>query len=68
LHPPGGLLAAMLPLFPGRFQFPISLGLNLLLMSGEHVFWRDIADGAVQTLVVVMLDVTLDQTPRIDCG
>ena len=41
------------------------LGLNLLLMPGEHVLWRDVADGAVQTNVVVMLYVTLNQTPRI---
>ena len=41
------------------------LGLNLLLMPGEHVSWRDVADGAVQTNVVVMLHVTLHQTPRI---
>ena len=32
--------------------------LNLLLMSGEHVLWRDVADGAIQTHVVVMLYVT----------
>jgi 2-keto-3-deoxy-galactonokinase len=32
---------------------------NLLLMPGEHVVWRDVPDGAVQTHVVVMLYVTL---------
>ena len=46
-------------------NFPIPLGLNLLLMPGEHVLRRDVADGAVQTNVVVMLYVTLNQTPRI---
>jgi len=60
-----GPLAAILPLFPRRVQLPIPLGLNLLLMPGEHVLRRDVADGAVQTNVVVMLYVTLNQTPRI---
>jgi hypothetical protein len=60
-----GPLAAILPLLPRRLQLPIPLGLNLLLMPGEHVLWRDVADGAVQTNVVVMLYVTVNQTPRI---
>src|SRR5262249_37335494 len=64
-HPSRGPLAAILPLFPRRVQLPIPLGLNLLLMPGEHVLWRDVADSAVQTHVVVMLYVTLHQTPRI---
>jgi hypothetical protein len=38
LHPSGGPLAAILPLFPRRLQFPIPVGLNLLLMPGEYVF------------------------------
>jgi hypothetical protein len=29
-------LAAILPLLPRRIQLPIPLGLNLLLMPGEH--------------------------------
>jgi hypothetical protein len=61
--PSRGPLAAVLPLFPRCLQLPIPVGLNLLLMPGEHVLWRDVADGAVQT--VVMLYVTLNQTPRI---
>ena len=60
-----GPLAAILPLFPRRLQLPIPVGLNLLLMTGEHVLWRDVADRAVQTNVVVMLYVTLNQMPRI---
>lgn len=36
-HPSRGPLAAILPLFPRRFEFPIPLDLDLLLMSGEHV-------------------------------
>ena len=34
-------------------------------MPGEHVLWRDVADGAVQAHIVVMLYVTLNQTSRI---
>jgi hypothetical protein len=36
---------------------PISIpvGLSLLLMPGEHVLRRDVADGAVQTDVAVMV-------------
>lgn len=64
-HPSRGPLAAIPPLFPRRFQLPIPLGLNLLLMPGEHVLWRDVTDRAVQTNVVVMLYVTFNQTPRI---
>ncbi len=51
-------LTAIPPLFPRRLQLPIPLGLNLLLMPGEHVLWRDVADGAVQTDVVVVLYVS----------
>jgi hypothetical protein len=40
-------MAAILPLIPYRLQFPIPVGLNRL--PGEHVLWRDIANGAVQT-------------------
>jgi len=50
---------------PRRLQLPIALGLNLPLMPGEHVLWRDVADGAVQSNDVVMRDVTVNQTPRI---
>jgi hypothetical protein len=64
-HPSRDPQAAILPLFPRRLQLPIPVGLNLLLMPGEHVLWRDVTDGAVQANVVVMLYVTLHQTPRI---
>jgi hypothetical protein len=64
-HPSRGPLAAILPLFPRRLQFPIPLGLNLLPMPGEHVIRRDVTNGAVQTHVVVMLYLTLNQTPRV---
>jgi len=46
-------------------NFPIPLGLNLLLIPGGHVLRCDVPDGAVQTNVVVMLHVTLNQTPCI---
>jgi hypothetical protein len=35
-HPSRRPLAAILPLFLCRVQLPISLGLNLLLVPGEH--------------------------------
>src|SRR5712692_5909620 len=60
-----GPVASIPPLFSCRLQLPVPLGLNLLLMPGEHVLRRDVADGAVETHVVVMLHVTLNQTPRI---
>jgi hypothetical protein len=64
-HPSRRPLAAILPLFPRRLQFPAPPVLYLLLMPGEHVLRRDVADGAVQTHVVVMLHVAVNQTPRI---
>ena len=54
-----------LPLFPDRLQLPISLCVDLLLPPRQHVLRRDAADGAVQADGVVMLDVTLHQTPCI---
>jgi hypothetical protein len=42
-------MAAILPLIPCRLQVPIAVGLNRLPMPGEHVLWRDIANGAFQT-------------------
>ena len=35
-HPSRGPLAAILLLFPRRLQFPIPVGVNLLLMPGEY--------------------------------
>jgi hypothetical protein len=60
-----GPLAAILPVFSRRFQFPIPVDLNLLLASGQHILRRDLADGTVQADVVVMLDVALYQTQCI---
>ena len=39
--------------------------MDFLLTPGEHVLRCDVADRTVQADVVVMLDVALDQTPRI---
>jgi hypothetical protein len=64
-HPSRGLLATNLPLFPRRLQLSIPLGLNLLLMPGEHVLRRDVSDGAVQTHVVVMLHIAIGSLPLI---
>jgi hypothetical protein len=64
-HPSRRPLAAILPLFLRRVQLPIPLGLNLLLVPGEHVLWSDVADGTVQANVVVMLHITLYQAPCI---
>ena len=55
-HSSRGPLAAILLLFPRRLQFPIPVGLNLLLMPGEHVLRRDVTDGPVQTHIVVMFE------------
>jgi hypothetical protein len=59
------LLSVKPTLFPSRLQLPISLGLDLLLTPRQHVLRRDIAGGAVQANVVVMLNVPFHQTPRI---
>ena len=64
-HPSRRPLAAILPLFLRRVQLPMPLGLNLLLVPGEHVLWSDVADGTVQANVVVMLHITLYQAPCI---
>lgn len=59
-------MAEVVPLFPRRFQLPVSFGLNLLLSSSEHVLWREVANGTVQANVVVMLNVAGYEEPRID--
>jgi len=42
-HRSSGPLAAILPLFPRHIQFPIPVGLNLLLMPAEPVLQRDVS-------------------------
>ena len=39
--------------------------MDLLLAPGEHVLRRDVANGTVQTDIVVMFHVTLHKPPRI---
>jgi hypothetical protein len=60
-----GLLAANLPLLPSRLQLPVPLSVDFLLPPSEHVFRRDVARGAVQTDVVVVVHVSAYQTPAI---
>ena len=60
-----GLLPTNLPLLPRLLQLLISLGVDLSLAPGEHVPWRDVADGAIQTGIFVMLDITFHQMPGI---
>src|SRR5205823_1195367 len=59
------VLPTSLPVFSRFLQLPISLGMDLLLTRGEHVFRSYVADGAIQADIVVMLDVALHQTPCI---
>ncbi len=59
------LLPTNLPPFSRLLQLPIPLGMELLLTPGEHVLRRNVARGAVQSEVVVILDVTLHHPPRI---
>src|ERR1019366_2835441 len=54
-----------LALFSGLLQLPISLGMDLSLTPGKHILRRDVADGAVQADVVVMLHVALHQSSRV---
>lgn len=54
-----------LKLFSRLLQLPIPLGVELRLTPGEHVCWRDVADGAVPADVVVVPDVAPHQTPRV---
>src|ERR1035438_6368391 len=59
------LLPTNLTLFSRRLQLPIPLGMDLLQAPYGHVLERDVGDGAVHADIVVMLDVALDQAPRI---
>src|SRR5215472_9237406 len=60
-----GLLTTNLPLLPRSFQLPVALSVDLLLPSRHHVLRRDVAGGAVQANVVVVIDVSLHQTTCI---
>ena len=60
-----GLLATNLPLLPRRLQLPVALGVDLMQPPRQHVLRRDVARGAVQSDVVVVVHVTLNQTTRV---
>ena len=51
---PPSLLTTLAPLLPRRFLFLITLSPDLLLPAREFVSRSDIADGAVETLLVVV--------------
>ncbi len=59
------MLATNLPFFPGRIQLPVALRVDLLLPPRQHVLRRDIARGAVQADVVVLIHASAYQTPSI---
>src|SRR5208337_5191993 len=59
------LLPTKLPPFPRLLQLPVALGVDLLSPPRQHVLRSEVADGAIQPNVVVMLDVALHQSPRI---
>src|SRR5689334_8243244 len=48
-----GLLPTNLPLFPGDLQLPVPFRVDLLLPPRQHVLRRDVANGAIQTNIVV---------------
>ena len=57
--------ATNLPLLPRRLQLPVALRGDLLLPSRQHVLRGDVARGTVQPDVVVVVHITLRQTPCI---
>lgn len=58
----GRMLAATLPLLSGRFQLAVAFCVDLLLPAYLR---RDVAGGAVQADVIVVVHVAFDQTPCI---
>lgn len=65
LRSPRGRLAANRLLLPRRLQSAVTFRVDLLLPPSQHVLRREVAYGAVQSDVAVMLDVPLHQAPRI---
>ena len=61
----GSLLATNLPLLPRRLQLPVALRMDLLPPPRQHVLRRDVARGAVQADVIVVVHVTPHQPQRI---
>ena len=62
---PCSLLAVVFAHLPGRLQLPVTLLVDLPLPPRQHVLGRDVAGGAVQTDVVVVVNVNLHQSARI---
>ena len=58
IYSSSGLLATNLPLLSRRLQLSVPLRVDLLLSRGEHVPRRDVARGAVQADVVVVVHVS----------
>jgi hypothetical protein len=46
------IMPAILPRLLRRVQFPIPVGLNLLLLPGEHVLRRDVTDSVVKRMLL----------------
>ena len=59
--PAAGSRPALFSLFARLLQFAISRRMDLRLPPGQHVRWRDVADGAVKAHRVVVLHVLLDE-------
>src|SRR5262249_2171621 len=59
------LLTPLLPLFPRLLQFLIAPRPDRLGAAFQFVEWRDVADRAVQTNPIVMIDVAGQQAPRL---
>ena len=56
-----GLCATLGSCFTGGSQFLISRLKDVRLSSLEHVVWRDVSDGTVEAMVVVMIDESGDE-------
>jgi hypothetical protein len=59
------MLAAALTLLSGRFQLAVAFDVDPLLPTSQHILQCDVAGGAVQTDVIVVIYVACDQTPCI---
>ena len=59
--PAAGSRPALFSLFARLLQFAISRRMDLRLPPGQHVRWREVADGAVKAYRVVVLHVLLDE-------
>ena len=60
-----GLLATNLPLFTHHLQLLVALRVDLFLAPRQHILRRDVANRAVQADVVVVVHISVYQTPCI---